>query len=69
LEVKDHKTVLMVDAAEWPEEIDPERARASKQQAEKNLETAVLKFETDNAKAQLRRAEQRLKTYEMKTPG
>jgi F-type H+-transporting ATPase subunit epsilon len=69
LEVKDHKTVLMVDAAEWPEEIDPERARASRQQAEKNLEIAVLKFETDNARAQLRRAEHRLKTYDMKTPG
>ncbi|MDR1277836.1 MAG: F0F1 ATP synthase subunit epsilon, partial [Treponema sp.] len=31
LEVKSHKTVLMVDAAEWPQEIDCERALAAKQ--------------------------------------
>ena len=61
LEVKDHKTVLMVDAAEWPNEIDQERARAAKQKAEENMKTASLKFEVDNAKAQLRRAEFRLK--------
>ena len=61
LEVKDHKTVLMVDAAEWPEEIDRERARAAKEQSERRLETAMLKFETDAAKAKLRRAEYRLK--------
>ena len=66
LEVKEHKTVLMVDTAEWPEEIDRERALAAKQNAEENLETALLKFEIDNAKAKLRRAEFRLKTYELR---
>ena len=66
LEVKDHKTVLMVDAAEWPEEIDHDRAAAAKQQAEQSLEAAMLKFETDNAKAKLRRAEYRLKTWDMR---
>ena len=61
LEVKDHKTVLMVDTAEWPDEIDPERARKAKQQAEANLETAALKFEVEKAKTGIRRAEFRLK--------
>ena len=61
LEVKDHKNVLMVDAAEWPEEIDGERALAAKQQAEKDLEAAHFKFEIDKAKSKLRRANYRLK--------
>ena len=66
LEVKDHKTVLMVDAAEWPEEIDVERARAAKKKSEEALGLAMLKFEITNAKAKLRRAEFRLKTAELK---
>ena len=66
LEVKEHKTVLMVDTAEWPEEIDKDRAIAAKQKAEKSLEAALLKFEIDNARAKLRRAEFRLKALELK---
>ena len=66
LEVKEHKTVLMVDTAEWPEEIDWERAFAAKQKAAENLETSLLKFEIDNAKAKIRRAEFRLKVYELR---
>jgi F-type H+-transporting ATPase subunit epsilon len=68
LEVKDHKNVLMVDAAEWPEEIDIERANTSKQQAEEILETVSLKFEVERAKAKLRRAVNRLKISEIKNP-
>jgi len=66
LEVKEHKNVLMVDAAEWPEEIDVERAHAAKQKAEEDLKEASLKFEVNTAKARLRRAEYRLKTYNLK---
>jgi F-type H+-transporting ATPase subunit epsilon len=65
LEVKEHKNVLMVDSAEWPEEIDKERALESKQQAENILSDANFKFETDKAKDKLRRAESRLKALEM----
>jgi len=65
LEVKGHKNVLMVDCAEWPEEIDKERALASKNQAEKILSDANFKFETDKAKDKLHRAENRLKVLEM----
>jgi F-type H+-transporting ATPase subunit epsilon len=71
LEVKEHKTVLMVDAAEWPEEIDRDRALAAKQQAEEMLKSKMLKFETDNAVSSLRRAGFRLKAWELreqKTP-
>ncbi|MDR0376172.1 MAG: ATP synthase F1 subunit epsilon [Spirochaetaceae bacterium] len=61
LEVSGHRTILMVDAAEWPEEIDRDRALAAKERAEEQLEAAVFKFETDNARSTLRRAENRLK--------
>ena len=61
LEVKKDKNVLMVDSAEWPEEIDLERALESKRQAEEDLAAGQLKFETVRLKAKLRRAEFRLK--------
>ena len=64
LEVKEHKNVLMVDCAEWPEEIDKERALEAKEQAEKVLNDANFKFETDKAKERLRRADYRLKVLE-----
>jgi len=65
LEVKEHKNVLMVDCAEWPNEIDKERAIQSKEQAEKILSEANFRFETDKAKDRLRRAESRLKVLEL----
>jgi F-type H+-transporting ATPase subunit epsilon len=69
LEVKEHKNVLMVDSAEWPEEIDKERALEAKEQAEKILSDANFKFETDKAKDSLRRADYRLKVLEMDKDG
>jgi F-type H+-transporting ATPase subunit epsilon len=63
LEVKSHKTVLMVDAAEWPGEIDEARALAAKQRAQEMLESGMFKFEIENARATLRRALYRLKAY------
>jgi F-type H+-transporting ATPase subunit epsilon len=64
LEVKDHKTVLVSDAAEWPEEIDYERAKAAKERAEKMLDQGGMKFETDNASSSLKRAAVRMKVWE-----
>jgi F-type H+-transporting ATPase subunit epsilon len=61
LEVKNHKTILMVDAAEWPQEIDRERAQAAMESAIQGLQSGMLKFETDNARAALKRARMRLK--------
>jgi F-type H+-transporting ATPase subunit epsilon len=66
LEVKNHKNVLMVDVAEWPEEIDKERALAAKKAAEEELEEARFKFEIVTAKARLRRANCRLKVLELR---
>ncbi|MDR0586697.1 MAG: ATP synthase F1 subunit epsilon [Treponema sp.] len=61
LEVKSHNTILMADAAEWPEEIDRERALAAKQKAEETLGSSLFKFESTAADAALRRAVFRLK--------
>ncbi|MDR1317427.1 MAG: ATP synthase F1 subunit epsilon [Spirochaetales bacterium] len=61
LEVKTHKTVLLVEAAEWPDEIDEQGAQTAKDDAEETLKTRILKFETATAKAKLKRAHMRLK--------
>jgi F-type H+-transporting ATPase subunit epsilon len=61
LEVKSHKTILMVDAAEWPQEIDRKRAQAAMESAIQGIQSGMFKFEMDNARAGLRRARMRLK--------
>ncbi|MDR2517376.1 MAG: ATP synthase F1 subunit epsilon [Spirochaetaceae bacterium] len=66
LEVSGHKTILMVDAAEWPGEIDPERAESAKTRAQERIGTGALKFDTDNARLDLKRAETRLKVYALR---
>ena len=66
LEVSGHRTVLLVDAAEWPDEIDRDRALTAKKRAEAELKEGVMKFETENALLDLERAETRLKVYELR---
>jgi F-type H+-transporting ATPase subunit epsilon len=61
LEVTSHKTVLLSDAAEWPAEIDYERAKEAKEKAEETLKSAMMKFETETASASLKRANMRIK--------
>ena len=61
LEVKDHKTVLISDAAEWPAEIDYERAKSAMEQAQQALEMGMLKFEMDSAASSLKRARMRIR--------
>jgi len=61
LEVKNHKTVLISDTAEWSEEIDLERAKKAKEQAEETLLSGGMRFETDKACTSLRRAKMRIK--------
>jgi F-type H+-transporting ATPase subunit epsilon len=66
LEVAGGKTVLMVDSAEWPDEIDHERAQEAKRQAEGILKNASFKFEAETAKQKLERAGMRLKAWELR---
>jgi len=61
LEVTSHKTVLLSDAAEWPAEIDYERAKEAKKRAEETLKSAMLKFETEAASTSLKRANMRIR--------
>jgi F-type H+-transporting ATPase subunit epsilon len=61
LTVTSHKTVLLSDTAEWPAEIDYERAKEAKEKAEETLKTATLRFETEAASASLKRAKMRLR--------
>jgi len=64
LEVKEHKNVLMVESADWPEEINREYVLESKKQAEEILKETHLRFEIDKAKKKLHHAECRLKVLE-----
>ena len=64
LEVKAHGTIVMTDAAEWPEEIDRERAERALAAAEDSLNAGTFKFETSSAEAAIRRAKYRLKVKE-----
>ena len=69
LEVTSHKTVLVTDTAEWPEEIDAERAKAARARAEETLKGGEqLKFDAQTAAASLRRANMRLKAKESEKP-
>lgn len=49
MEVSPGKTTLIVDAAEWPDEIDLERAEAARRRAEERLRSGV---DTDVARAE-----------------
>ena len=61
LEVRNSKTILVSDTAEWPEEIDYERAKEAKERAEQSLDGSIFKFEIETAKISLMRANMRIK--------
>ena len=61
LQVGDFRTILLSDAAEWPQEIDYERAKAAKRRAEEILTEGMLKFEKESAAGALQRANMRIK--------
>ena len=65
LEVKKKKYVLVIDSAEWPEEINRERALEAKHQAEKAMKDSNFKFENEKTKEKLYRAELRLKVLDL----
>ena len=65
LEVTSHKAVLVTDSAEWPSEIDYERAKKAKERAEETLASGMLKFEADAAASSLKRATCRIKAWEL----
>ncbi|MFZ5986118.1 MAG: F0F1 ATP synthase subunit epsilon [Bacillota bacterium] len=61
MEVKQDKAIILVDTAEWPDEIDVNRAKAAKERASERLLRKLNKTEYVQSKAALARAMARLK--------
>ena len=61
VEVKDNKTNIVVESAEWADEIDIERAKAAKKRAEERLLSKIDTIDIDRAKLSLARAFNRIK--------
>ncbi|MDP4094484.1 MAG: F0F1 ATP synthase subunit epsilon [Bacillota bacterium] len=61
MEIKQDKTIILTDTAEWPDEIDINRAKAAKQRAEERLQRQESQAEYVRSKAALARALARLK--------
>lgn len=61
MEVKQDKTVILADTAEWPNEIDINRANAARERAEERLRRQESKTEYIRSQAALSRALARLK--------
>jgi F-type H+-transporting ATPase subunit epsilon len=67
MEIKQDATVILTDTAEWPNEIDVNRAKAAKERAEERLQRQKDNLETIRSQAALARAIGRLKiTKEMR---
>jgi len=61
MEITQESTVILTDAAEWPEEIDVNRATEAKQRAEERLQRQLNEVEHIRSQAALARALVRLK--------
>lgn len=61
MEVKQEKTVILTDTAEWPQEVDVNRAKAAKERAEERLQRQLNQAEYIRSQAALARALARLK--------
>lgn len=58
------KTTILTDAAEWPEEIDPERASAARTRAEQRLQERKEGTNLARAEIALSKALNRIQVYE-----
>ena len=61
LEIEDNRVTVLVSAAEWPEEIDVERAERSLKRARDRLADTSTVWELKRAEKAMRRASLRLK--------
>lgn len=66
LEFNDNKALVLADSAEWPEEIDIQRAEEALERAKKRLEAKGDNIDKKRAKMALLRAVERLKASEIK---
>lgn len=60
ISVLENETTIVTEAAEWPDEINVERARAAKERAEKIIREGKKKSDIDRAELALKRAINRL---------
>lgn len=61
MEIMRDKTVILCDTAEWPNEIDINRARAAEERARERLQNQLSRIEYMQSQAALQRALTRLK--------
>ncbi|MCT4619028.1 MAG: F0F1 ATP synthase subunit epsilon [Marinisporobacter sp.] len=61
IQIKEEKTTIITDSAEWPEEIDVKRAEESKNRAEERLNKPEANIDALRAKAALKRALTRIR--------
>ena len=66
ISVDKEKTTIITDSAEWPDEIDVERAREAKERAERRLRERSEGLDIDRAELALRRALNRLEVAGLK---
>ena len=64
VEIKPEKVTILTDAAEWPDEIDLNRAKAAKQRAESLLKKKNDQVDIARAEAALMRAVARIENVE-----
>lgn len=60
IEIQKDSITVMAENAEWPEEIDVERAKAAKKRAEERLQKKEAGLDTARAEAALKRAMARI---------
>ncbi|MBS4538320.1 F0F1 ATP synthase subunit epsilon [Clostridium sp. D2Q-11] len=60
LDITETKTTIVTDAAEWPDEIDLNRAELAKQRAEEKLKKKDKNIDYDRAEIALRKAINRI---------
>ncbi len=63
--VSDNKATVITDSAEWPDEIDVERAEEARKRAEKRLEEKSDAIDTARAEAALKRSINRLEVSKL----
>ncbi len=61
MEIKQDKTIILTDTAEWPDEIDENRAEAARVRAEERLHQQISQIEYIRSQAALSRAMARLR--------
>lgn len=66
VEIRKEKTTIVTDSAEWPEEIDLERAEEAKKRAEQRMKSSKDEIDTIRAEIALRKAINRINIAQKK---